>query len=398
MSKKKSKQNTGRVQHDRMLTVVVKSRTPDLHRKDISDWQRAKRYALNVERPRMSQLQELFSYISDDAHLTSQIMLRKSRTFAREFELVREGGKADAKLAEDFARIPAVRNITNAILDAQLFGYSLIELEPRPGSPDPLGVTVIDRRHIDPVHGLLLPDISDTEGIPYREMREYGRFVLEFRSEGLGLLDKAVPHALFKRFAQSCWSEFCEVYGMPPRVIKTNTQDQALREEYNRILANMGSGASAVIDIDDEIEFVATNASNGEAYEGLIRLCNNEMSLLINGAVLGQDTRYGSNAKEQASSELSDEIAEADANFVETAMNVTVIPAMAELGFLPAGLRFQFPKQEDTEKLFTQTIQAAQYFDIDTNWVRNKFGIEVTGPRAIPSAPQLTQPGFSPFA
>ena len=104
------------------------------------------------------------------------------------------------------------------------------------------------------------------------------------------MLDKAVPHALFKRFAQSCWSEFCEVCGMPPRVIKTNTQDPELRNQYLQMLSNYGSGANGVIDIDDEMLFVATNASNGEPYENLIRLCSNEISLLINGAVLGQDT------------------------------------------------------------------------------------------------------------
>ncbi|WP_446662918.1 phage portal protein family protein, partial [Flavobacterium psychrophilum] len=35
------------------------------------------------------------------------------------------------------------------------------------------------------------------------------------------MLNKAVSHVLFKRFAQSCWSELCEIYGIPPRVLKT---------------------------------------------------------------------------------------------------------------------------------------------------------------------------------
>ena len=74
---------------------------------------------------------------------------------------------------------------------------------------------------------------------------------------------------------------------------------------------------------------------------------------------------------------------EADLNYVEVAMNTIALPALTELGFVPSGLLFRFREQEDTTQLFSQTIQAAQYFDIDPQWVREKFGIEVLGPRQI---------------
>lgn len=380
---KKNKNKTGTPSREKFIAAVIKSRTPSVHRKDISDWQRAKQAALRVDAPRFSQLQELFDYIMDDAHLSSQVQLRKSKVLRSEFALVNESGDTDDQATEVLKNMPATRRLINAVLDAQLYGYTLAELDPHPDNPDPLGVAVIDRRHIDPRNGFVLIDTSDTTGIPYRELREYGTYILEFRSEGLGILDKAVPHVLFKRFAQSCWSEFCEVCGMPPRVIKTNTQDPNLRDKYLEMLSNYGSGANGVIDIDDEMIFVATNASNGEAYENLIRLCSNELSLLINGAVLGQDTRYGSNSKEQTSTDLNDEIVEADMAAVEVAMNTIVLPALVALALVPAGLRFKFQEQEDATQLFNQTMQAAQYFDIDPEWVKEKFGIEVIGPRAV---------------
>ena len=383
---KKKKNTKGTPSREKFIAAVIKSRTPIVHRKDISDWQRAKQAALRVDAPRFSQLQELFDYIMDDAHLSSQVQLRKSKVLRSEFALVNESGDTDDQATEVLKNMPATRRLINAVLDAQLYGYTLAELDPHPDNPDPLGVAVIDRRHIDPRNGFVLIDTSDTTGIPYRELREFGTYVLEFRGEGLGILDKAVPHVLFKRFAQSCWSEFCEVCGMPPRVIKTNTQDPNLRDKYLEMLSNYGSGANGVIDIDDEMIFVATNASNGEAYENLIRLCSNELSLLINGAVLGQDTRYGSNSKEQTSSDLNDEIVEADMAAVEVAMNTIVLPAMVALGLLPHGRRFKFQEQEDSAQLFNQTIQAAQYFDIDTEWFKDKFGIEVLGPKSFGGA------------
>lgn len=386
MSKKNNKPSLA-PSRQKFIAAVINSRTPSVHRKDISDWQRAKQAALRIDTPRFSQLQELFDYIMDDAHLSSQVQLRKSKVLRSEFALVNQAGDTDVQATEDLKNMPATRRLINSVLDAQLFGYTIAELDPHPGNPDPLAVTVIDRRHIDPRNGFVLIDTSDSSGIPYRQLREFGTYILEFRGEGLGLLDKAVPHVLFKRFAQSCWSEFCEVCGMPPRVIKTNTQDPNLRDKYLEMLSNYGSGANGVIDIDDEMIFVATNASNGEAYENLIRLCSNELSLLINGAVLGQDTRYGSNSKEQTSSDLNDEIVEADMAAVEVAMNTVVLPALVALALVPDGLRFKFQEQEDSSQLFNQTIQAAQYFDIDPQWVKEKFGIEVLGPKSYGPAP-----------
>lgn len=380
MAKKKNK-DTRTLRREQFIAAVIKSRTPIVHRKDIGDWQQAKQAALRIDAPRFSQLQELFDYIMDDAHLTSQVLLRKSKVLRSEFALVKDNDEADDTATKALKDMPATRRLIEAVLDAQLYGYTIAELDPQPDNPDPLGVTVIDRRHIDPRNGFVLIDTSDTKGIPYRELREYGTYILEFRGEGLGLLDKAVPHVLFKRFAQSCWSEFCEVCGMPPRVIKTNTQDPNLRDKYLEMLSNYGSGANGVIDIDDEMEFVATNASNGEAYENLIRVCSNEISLLINGAVLGQDTRYGSNSKEETSSDLNDEIVEADMAAVEVAMNTVVLPALVALGLVPAGRRFKYQEQEDATQLFDQTMRAAQYFEIDPEWVKTKFGIEVTGIR-----------------
>ena len=378
----KPHKNTNR----RSTIITVVSRAPRIYRKDISDWLAAKQAASRVEGPRFDRLQELYSYILDDAHLSSQLLLRKSMPLGSEYELYNpQSGEADEAATKQLSNMPATRDILNHILDSQFFGYSLVELSPTGNPLDPLKVILIDRRHIVPSDGIVLFDTASSEGVPYRQLPEFGSYILEFRSDGLGILDKAVPHVLFKRFAQSCWSEFCEVCGMPPRVIKTNTQDPELRSSYTKMLSEMGSGANGLLDIDDELQFVNTNASNGEAYENLIRLCSNELSLLVNGAVLGQDTRYGSNSKEQTSADLNSKLIKADFDLIEAAMNTSVIPALQQLGFVPQNRSFRFRQQEDTSELFEQTMKAAQYFDIDPQWVREKFGIEVLGPKSYGS-------------
>lgn len=347
-------------------------------RKDISDWKSAKQQCTRIDTPKFIRLQELYDRCMLDAHLSSQVSLRKSQTINADFNLLDNNKKINESATDILRNSPLTRNIISNILDSIFYGYSLCELLPDSNSSGGFSLQLLDRRHIDPIHGILYLNQYDQYGIDYRHLREYGSSILEFYSHTLGILDQAVPHILFKSFAQSCWSEYCEIYGMPPRYIKTNTQDTDLREQYEQMLKDVGSGANYVIDTDDEIGFADINPSDGSIYSNLIRLCSNEISLLINGAVLGQDTEFGSNSKEQTSSALNQEIVKSDAVLVESAMTNIVLPALASYGIIPQGLVFRFMEQEDNSELFDQTMRAAAYFDIDPKWVKEKFGIEVT--------------------
>lgn len=70
-----------------------------------------------------------------------------------------------------------------------------------------------------------------------------------------------------------------------------------------------------------------------------------------------------------------------DKRQVEDWMNSTVLPALYRLGLLPQGMRFSFNSEEDTKELWKRTSEAMQYFKVDPEWIKEKFGIEVTGPR-----------------
>ena len=363
-------------------------------RKDIGDWQNALRQATSASNPRQVRLQELYTNIMRDAHLSSQVLLRKSKVLCSDWILSNAKGKPDDKATDALRANPVAQSLMNMVLDSVFYGYTLVELS---YTRSRLTVTAIDRRHIEPASGTVYLEQYDASGIAYRQLPEYGRTLLEFRSDGLGLFNQACPHVLYRRFAQACWSELCEIYGMPPRYIKTGEQDPDLRQRYLNDLAKAGSIPTFLLNSDDEIGFIPTNASNGEVYRDLIHLCTNELSLLINGAVLGQDTVNGSNAKEKTSSELSDNISYADRVLVEQAFTQTVLPALARLGLVPEGLKLTFTAYEDTNALFEQTIKAAQYFDIDPEWVREKFGIEVTGLRSFGSAALKQNSPYDPF-
>lgn len=349
-------------------------------RADISSWKSALRSADNVENPRRAKLQNLYTDILLDAHLTAQIELRMQHSLSVPFSLKRDGQEDE----EHTSLLKAARwknDIDRGILWSVFRGSPLLELTTE---GETLCVTTLPWNNIVPEKGVLLLSEDDSTGIDYRNCREYGTWILEFGNRSdYGLLNKAVPHVLFKRFAQSCWSELCEIYGIPPRFIKTDTQDPEMLNRAESMLRDMGSAAYFIIDREESFEFAKGADTNGDVYNNLISLCNSEISLLVTGAVIGQDTRNGNRSKEETSIKLLDKIVQSDKRMLESYWNGTVIPALVKIGILPEGITYELQQEEDIEKLWGMTREALPYMDIDPEWMKDKFGIQVTGKKEI---------------
>ena len=374
------KDNSKMVQRREGYVSKIVPKTISRTRADISSWKNALRAADNVENPRRARLQNLYTDILLDAHLTSQIELRMQHSLSVPFVLKRES-EIDEKNTALFKPAWWTIQFDRALLWADYRGNSLIELTTENNT---LCVTSLPRNNIIPEKGILLLSEDDTTGIDYRNCREYGTWLLEFGSRtNYGLLNKAIPHVLFKRFAQSCWSELCEIYGIPPRFIKTDTQDPEMLNRAEAMLRDMGSAAYFIIDREESFEFAKGADTNGDVYNNLISLCNSEMSLLITGAVIGQDTKNGNRSKEESSIKLLDKIVQADKKTLESYWNGTVIPALVKIGILPEGLTYELQQEEDIEKLWGMTREALPYMDIDPEWMKDKFGIQVTGKKEV---------------
>ncbi len=264
----------------------------------------------------------------------------------------------------------------------------MIELDIEHGKPI---VDLIPRTNIVPQKGIILKDYNDDKGIDYINAREYGTWLLDFgKKDDLGLLNKAVPHVLFKRFAYSCWSELCEIYGIPPRVMKTNTQDPVALAQAERMMKEWGAAAWFIIDETESIDFANAVNTKGEVYDGLMKRADEEMSLLISSAIIGQDTKNGSYGKEKSNQDILDDIVEADKIRITQYMNDKVLTAFANIGIIPPNLTFQYEQAENTSELWTRTKEILPYKNVDDEWIKNKFGIQVTGDRTNSQTNQLS--------
>ncbi|QFG53648.1 DUF935 family protein [Chryseobacterium sp.] len=357
-------------------------------RQDIAKWKAALNGFNNTDSPSVYLLYNLYDSILDDALLTSQIENRIQDTLGSSFNLSKKGGDIDEELTTTFQNSELFNDLITHIINSRFYGHSLVELDwKQDGLNEPqLKADLIPRQNVLSKKGVMLFDYNEDKGIKYREVPEFGTWVLEFGKPGeKGLLNKAVPHTLFKRFAQSCWSELCEIYGIPPRVYKTDASDPAAVARGKKMMQDMGSAAWFIIDTEESFEWAKGVNTNGDVYGNLLNFCDNQNSLLISGAVVGQDTKHGSNSKEQASQKLLSKLVLADMAMVEMYMNTKVMPALARIGVVPADYVFQWEISEDLGTLWERTVQALQHFDVDPEWVKDKFGIQVTGIKQNPT-------------
>lgn len=366
-------------------------------RQDIAKMKTAQNAFRNADQPSTYQLYNLYDYILDDAHITSQMENRIQDSLGSGWNLQKKGGDIDQELTDNFQNSELFNEIIKQIINTRFYGHSVIELDwKQEGLNDPqLKAELIPRQNILPKSGIMLFDYAEDKGVKYRELPEFGTWILEFGKPGeMGLLNKAIPHALFKRFAQSCWSELCEIYGIPPRVYKTDASDPQAVARGKKMMQDMGSAAWFIIDSEESFEWAKGVNTNGDVYNNLIGLCDNQNSLLISGAVVGQDTKNGSNSKETASQKLLEKLILADMALVEMYMNSKVMPALARIGIVPADYEFKWEISEDLQELWTRVVAALPYFEIDPNWVKDKFGIEITGVRQQ----NILNPGSGQFS
>lgn len=146
------------------------------------------------------------------------------------------------------------------------------------------------------------------------------------------------------------------------------------------MMRDMGAAAAFVIDTEEEFQFANGTNTNGDVYANLIRLCNNETSMLISGAIIGQDTENGNYSKEQSSISILDRLVESDKRMIETYTNSIVLPAFVNIGLLPAtvGYKFRFSTVEDPDRLWQLVKDVMPYKDVDSKWLTETFGIPVS--------------------
>lgn len=359
--------------------------------RDMQHWRKAKQEATRIECPKRVQLDDLVTDLLYDTHLSSQMELRRDRSLAKPFSILNQDGKPDEDTTELLNKSNAFGELLRITLETPFFGHSLIEI--LPDSERGFTVSLLPRRHVVPPLGLLLLDVSSDKGIYYREDKGYGSSIIEIGyTDDLGILFDCAPATIYKRYAMASWSEFCEIYGIPPRVLKINTDDSEAMQRASAMMREMGSANWAIVDKDEDLSFASGVSDNGSIFFQLIAAAKEDISLKICGAMLGQDTLHGNRSKEETGIELLEAKCRSDRRMVERVMNATILPALSSLGIIPEGVSFAYPQEEDKDALWQRTLALMPYYNMDEEWLRNTFGVAITDAKSPLSMLKAKEP------
>lgn len=364
---------------NRLLSKIIAS-TNSRSKKDIQQWRSSLTQAENVDNPKRLLLYNIYNEILLDAHLTAEIKRRLNALLGSRFELKDEEGTSQPE-ATKLLQKKWFRKMTEYVWDHILWGHSLIEIESLTQDGLIGDVRLVNRWHVIPESGIVTLKQGDEKGIDFRNDKKYSPWLFEVgKRDDLGLLNKCIPHVIFKRFAQSAFSEYCEVLGVPPRVLQTDAYDTEHLDRSEDMMANMATNSYAVIGKDETIQFVDTHGGNGEIFTNLFKISGNELSKLIGGAVVGEDSKSGSRAKEQVAMDLTASTQIADKSMVEEYINENILPRLTEMGYPFQGLSFEFTREKNIKEQLDIALQISEQFEMDQqgiDYINKTFGVPI---------------------
>lgn len=367
-----------RSESESVITRLIE-RTNTMTRQDIASWWMALKTAQNHEQPRRILIYNLFDQLMLDNHLSAIVDARKRRVSSQKFRIVdkKTGKPIPEKL--DLLNTAWFYKFLNLAMDSVFWGHSLIEMTKIENGLIQ-DITLIPRRHVVPEFGGLAVHQHDMVLIPYRNTPLMDYLIEVGEPRQLGLLAKAGTNMLMKKNALMAHSEYCEIFGMPIRVGKTNTKSNADLDRMAANLKAMGSAPYIVTQDGESIEFV--ESTKGDAYmvyDKLIERCNGEMSKLILGQTMTTDNG-SSRSQSEVHERVADLVADDDQRFIRLLINDKLFPLLIKQGYDLNGCELEWDEgYQFTKEQWEIDNGLLQNFDIEPQYFVEKYGVPITG-------------------
>lgn len=367
------------------VLVEVKQQAESLTKKDLGTWRRAWQASLNHEDPKRAMLYDVYTDALVDLHLTGCISQRKGKTLQKPFILSTPDGKEDETARKIFER-EWFLTLVDLALDSRYWGHSLIQLGDITRDGDTMafrGVELVPRKHVVPEYGVITREAGDDwkNGVSYREGDIADWCVEVGNPNDLGLLLKCAPQSLSKKNMLAYWDTFGEVFGMPLRIGKTISTDAKDIARIEAMLAEMGAASWGLFPDGTDIEI--KESSRGDAYnvyDKRIDRCNSEISKGILNQTMTIDNG-SSLSQSETHLEVFENVCRADATMIKYLVNGRLIPLMVKHGFPVQNVVFDWDEAASYTPAEQREIERLliQYYDIDPQYFRDKYKIEITG-------------------
>jgi hypothetical protein len=299
----------------------------------------------------------------------------------------------------DLIKTKAFRKLLKEIILAEMWGITVLET-----SYDKLfDCWSIPRTHINTKNKVIGFNEGDDFGISYLD----DPFLIAVEGEEkFGEILKAVPYVIYKRGNFGDWAQFAELFGMPFRLGKYDSFDEAGRIQLTEALDKAGSAAYAAVPKNTDLEYIANNSTgDGALYDNLRKACNEEILIGILGQTMTTvQGDKGARSLGEVHQGVEDGIHADDRIFVETILNTEVLPRLEARGFKVTGGTFAYPELGETIKLKDRiSIDTAldKLVEIEADYFYETYGIpkpEDGGGKKQPPVPvpPATEPAVDP--
>lgn len=345
---------------------------------DIKKWRDALNYAEDIEDPNRSDLYDIYQETMLDGMITSATERIYLKCANSRIVFTKDGEADNDHPISQMVQTPIFLDILRWIVESKWYGHSLIELMIKDMQIE--SAQLIPRKHVVQEKGIVIKREGDQTGIYYRQP-PYSNHLLEVgKPDDLGLLNKATPYAIFKRFGFSSWGEFVELFGIPQQEYNYDPNIPGSREEVERQAKNQGSGAKIIMPAGTTTKIHQGASGSGSSVFKDYKEANDEEILLI--FLLQTMTTKDGSSRSQAEVHQGgeDELIAGYKLFVEMVLNYQLQPLLAKHGFDVEGGKFKY---EDTEKLskkqLLELIKGLSHFgEVSLDFIEENFGIKLT--------------------
>jgi hypothetical protein len=364
------------------VVIDLQQESKRLVEHDIADWRTACQMAKSFDNPNRIRLYEIYDDVALDLHLSGTIEQLNGYVKARSFKFVNEKGEEDEEAVKIFDQ-EWFKDLLDYHLEARYYGHSLIELgNIIVGANNVMaydGVTLIPREHVVPEKGRIVRIKGEDwkTGLPYREAPVTDWLIESGRKNDLGLFEKAAKETIAKKYALAFWDTFAEMFGIPIRIAKTSTRDEAERSKMAAMMENMGAKAWGVFDDSTDIELVESTKSDAyNVYDKRVERANSELSKLVLNQTMTIDDG-SSLSQSQTHLDVLENLVESICDGIRDMVNNKLLPRMIHHGFPVQGLSFEWDEPVDytpeQQKAFEEMI--VNHYEVPGDYFKKKYGV-----------------------
>jgi hypothetical protein len=362
----------GEIEHEAHLPMVF----------NLEDWRLAIASATDPKTPNRKLLSDIHKSCELDDHLMTVWENRELKIKGSPFKTTDQNGEADEE-AVKLLKKPWFLEWMGYALRPQLSGTKVVQMQHLDENLELAKIKAIPDSHINPKKKLILKNSADSEKGWNYDKGSLSKYYMQLgEDDELGVMSKLAVAVLFLKKARGNWLDYIEKYGVPPRWVITDREDDERFDELYDMMQEMIGNQFAVLRGQEKIEIMPPPSTDAhKVFKEFIELMQNGITKRIAGAIGTVDEKAFVGAAKVHQDTFNDRHWY-DKFVIQYLVNDRLIPFLVNLSpaYAPlANLTFEWDETENLtlEQTIKHITELAKEFDLDPEEVKKMTGYPI---------------------